>query len=119
MQLKNVLLAVSDMERSKAFYQNFFGLSVINDFTENVILTGGLVLQEQQSWEQLTGKAPVFGNMSELFFTERDFEAFLVKVKMYLAESGQILHIRENSWGRRAVMLADPDGHLIEVAEEK
>ena len=25
--------------------------------------------------------------------------------------------VRENSWGRRAVMLRDPDGHLIEVAE--
>ena len=29
----------------------------------------------------------------------------------------QSINVRENSWGKRVVMLKDPDGHLIEVAE--
>ena len=42
MKLKNILLVVSDIERSKAFYKDIFGLSVIRDFGENVILTEGV-----------------------------------------------------------------------------
>ena len=51
MKLKNFLIAVEDMERSKAFYRELFGLTVVRDFGENVILTEGLVLQERKTWE--------------------------------------------------------------------
>lgn len=46
MQLKNVLIVVNDIERSKKFYKDIFGLEVILDNEGNVILTGGLVLQD-------------------------------------------------------------------------
>ena len=46
MKLKNILLVVSDVNRSKEFYKKVFGLDVIRDFGENVMLTEGLVLQE-------------------------------------------------------------------------
>ena len=52
MKLKNTLLVVENIERSKEFYQNLFGLYVIRDFGENVILTEGLVLQERKIWER-------------------------------------------------------------------
>ena len=42
---------------------------------------------------------------------------FLHKIENYMAESSQMMNVRENCWGRRVVMLKDPDGHLIEVAE--
>lgn len=41
MQLKNVLIVVNDIERSKKFYKDIFGLEVILDNEGNVILTGG------------------------------------------------------------------------------
>ena len=41
---------------------------MVNDFGENVILSEGLVLQEQKSWEQLIETHTVTGNASELFF---------------------------------------------------
>lgn len=44
MKLKNVLLVVGDIEKSKAFYKELFGLDVVTDFGGNVILTEGLVL---------------------------------------------------------------------------
>jgi catechol 2,3-dioxygenase-like lactoylglutathione lyase family enzyme len=115
--LKNILFAVSDIERSKAFYQKYFGLQIINDFGENVIFTEGLVLQEQKSWEQLIGERSVTGNASELFFVETDLDIFLSKIENYMLESDQTMNVRVNSWGKRALMLKDPDGHLIEVAE--
>ena len=117
MRLRNILLAVNDMEQSKAFYQKYFSLSVIRDFCENVILTEGLVLQEQKSWERLIEANIITGNASELFFVEDNLDSFLRQIEPYLAESGQTANVRENSWGKRVLMLKDPDGHLIEVAE--
>ena len=42
MRLKNILIVVTDIERSKAFYKELFGLEVVVDFDGNVILTEGL-----------------------------------------------------------------------------
>ena len=44
MKLKNILLVVEDVERSRKFYHDLFGLDVILDLDGNVILTEGLVL---------------------------------------------------------------------------
>lgn len=40
MKLKNVLIVVSDIERSKAFYKNLFGLDVVLDNDGNLIKVG-------------------------------------------------------------------------------
>ena len=52
MKLKNVLIVVEDIEKSKAFYKELFGLDVVVDFDGNVILTEGLVLQDKKIWEK-------------------------------------------------------------------
>ena len=116
MRLKNILLVVSDIERARHFYQELFGLCVLRDFGENVMLTEGVVLQEKKSWEQLIGTDTVTGNASELFFEENNFDEFL----HYLEDHPEVEKagaVRVNSWGKRVLMLKDPDGHLIEVAE--
>ena len=56
MRLKNILLVVEDVERSRRFYEELFGLHVITVFDGNMILTEGLVLQDREIWEKLTGK---------------------------------------------------------------
>ena len=56
MKLKNPLLAVRDMERSKAFYREVLGLHVVMDFGANVTLTGGLCLQTLDTWADFLGK---------------------------------------------------------------
>lgn len=57
MRLKNILIVVKDIEKSKAFYKDLFGLQVIADFGENVILSEGLVLQERKIWEKAIGES--------------------------------------------------------------
>ena len=44
MKLKNILFVVDDIEVSKKFYKDLFGLCVTLDMGENVMLTEGLVL---------------------------------------------------------------------------
>jgi catechol 2,3-dioxygenase-like lactoylglutathione lyase family enzyme len=121
MSLKNILIVVSDIDRSKKFYHDLFGMQVIRDFGDNVILSEGLVLQEKSSWEHLTGEGLVMGNSSELFFEDNDIDSFLHKLEKYQIDAEEELAtigMRENSWGKRVVMFRDPDRHLIEVAEK-
>lgn len=45
MRLKNFLLAVSDIERSKEFYIKYFGMFVMKDHGENVIMSDGHIIE--------------------------------------------------------------------------
>ena len=51
MRLRNILIVVEDIEKSKKFYHDLFGLDVILDNEGNVVLTEGLVLQEKTIWK--------------------------------------------------------------------
>ena len=56
MKLKNVLIVVKDIERARQFYQDLFGLSVVLDNDGNMILTEGLVLQDEKYWKEFLGR---------------------------------------------------------------
>ena len=47
MKLKNVLIVVNDIDKSRRFYHDLFGLELILDNDGNMILTEGLVSQER------------------------------------------------------------------------
>ena len=81
MKLKNILIVVKDIEKSKKFYKDLFGLEVILDNDGNVILTEGLVLQDKAIWEQFLQKGVIpENNASEIYFEESDLEAFVEKL---------------------------------------
>lgn len=116
MRLKNVLIVVKDVERSKQFYRSVFGLDTVLDNEDNVILTEGLVLQDEKSWKQFLGKEIVPENNScELYFEERDLEAFVQKLERLYPSIRYVNRLMTYSWGQRVVRFYDPDGNLIEV----
>ena len=47
---------VKDIEHSKQFYHDLFGLNTILDNDGNVILTEGLVLQDEKIWKEVLNK---------------------------------------------------------------
>ena len=118
MRLKNILLVVSDIEKSVKFYTELFGLRVITDFGDNVILSEGLVLQQKKLWEEHVGKTVIFGNhASELYFIENDLESFEMKLKCCVQEA-DVLHGRTmNERGQNVIRIYDPDRHMIEISE--
>ena len=118
MKLKNVLLVVKDIERSKKFYKDLFGLEVIADFDGNVVLTEGLVLQDETIWKSFIEKAIVHkGHNAELYFEENDMDRFLQKLENWPEPIEYVNPFMEHSWGQRVVRIYDPDGHMIEVGE--
>ncbi|MDR0812781.1 MAG: VOC family protein [Oscillospiraceae bacterium] len=110
------LLAVKDMERSKAFYKKYLGLGVETDWGANVTLDGGeIALQTLKTWEEFIGGIDVRfkGNAGELAFEKDNFDDFLKNL-----DELELVHpLVEHSWGQRVVRFYDPDGHIIEVGE--
>lgn len=118
MRLKNILLVVEDIDRSIAFYKEFFGLQVLKDFGGNVILTEGLVLQDRKIWEQLVEKEVTYGgHASELYFIENNLEEFQRKLEQSSFEIRYVHRLKTHNWGQRAIRIYDPDGHMIEIGE--
>ena len=134
MRLRNVLIAVNDIDRAIKFYNEIFGLSVILDQDGNVIMSEGLVLQDAKIWQRFLGKELIpKNNMTELYFEESDIEGFVKKLEESDFEIEYVNELMTHSWGRtkssglrscadrsgsgdqKVVRFYDPDGNLIEV----
>ena len=116
MKLKNVLIVVKDITRSRQFYQDLFSLEPVLDNDGNMILTEGLVLQEEKYWKEFLGRNIIpENNSSELYFEEHDIEGFVEKLESCYPEVKYVNRLMTHSWGQKVIRFYDPDGNLIEV----
>ena len=116
MKLRNILIVVEDIEKSKQFYHDLFGLDMILDNDGNMILTEGLVLQDKKIWEGFLGKNIVpQNNSSELYFEEKNIESFVEKLERLYPSIQYVNRLMTHSWGQKVVRFYDLDGNLIEV----
>ena len=116
MRLRNILIVVEDFEKSKKLYHDLFGLDVILDNEENVILTEGLVLQEKTIWKNLLERDIISeSNSCELYFEEKNIEAFVEKLDKLYPDIKYVNRLMTHSWGQKIVRFYDLDGNLIEV----
>ena len=116
MKLRNILIVVEDIEKSKQFYHDLFGLDVILDNDGNMILTEGLVLQDKKIWEGFLGKDIIPQNNScELYFEEKNIESFVEKLERLYPSVQYVNRLMTHSWGQKVVRFYDLDGNLIEV----
>ncbi len=116
MRLKNILIVVSDIEKSKKFYKDLFGLDVILDSEGNVILSEGLVLQEEKIWKnEINLEIVPKNNHTELYFEENDIDTLVEKLNQYDEPIQYVTELTELPWGQKLVRFYDLDGNLIEV----
>lgn len=116
MRLRNILIVVEDIEKSKKFYHDLFGLDVILDNEKNVILTEGLVLQEKTIWKNFLERDIISeSNYCELYFEEKNIEAFVEKLDKLYPDIKFVNRLMTHSWGQKIVRFYDLDGNLIEV----
>jgi catechol 2,3-dioxygenase-like lactoylglutathione lyase family enzyme len=116
MKFKNILIVVNDIEKSKRFYHDLFGLDMIVDNDGEMILTEGLVLQDAKIWKSFLEKDIIPENNScELYFEERDIEAFVQKLEKLYPSIRYVNRLITHSWGQKVVRFYDLDGNLIEV----
>lgn len=116
MKLRNILIVVKDIEKSRQFYHDLFGLDMVLDNDGNMILTEGLVLQDEKIWKRFLEKEIVpESNSCELYFEERDIEAFVQKLEKLYPSVKYVNKLMTHSWGQKVIRFYDLDGNLIEV----
>jgi len=116
MKLKNYLIVVKDIEKSRRFYEDLFGLEMLVDNDGNMVLSDGLALQEEKYWKEFLGKDIITeSNSCELYFEETDIEGFINKLESMYPEVKYVNWLMTHSWGQKVIRFYDPDGNLIEV----
>lgn len=116
MRLKNVLIVVKDIEKSRKFYHDLFGIDLMLDNDGNMILTEGLVLQDEKIWKSFLGRDILpQNNACELYFEEQDIEVFVEKLERLYPSIEYVNRLMTHSWGQRVIRFYDLDGNLIEV----
>ena len=116
MKLKNVLIVVKDIEKSRKFYHDLFGIDLVRDNDGNMILTEGLVLQDEKIWKSFLDRDIVpKSNSCELYFEDQDIESFVEKLEKRYPDIEYVNRLMTHSWGQRVIRFYDLDGNLIEV----
>lgn len=116
MRLKNILIVVKDIEKSLKFYTDLFDLPVLLNRDGNVMLMGGLVLQDEKIWQQYVAPEVQHGkNATELYFEDRDLDNFVQKLEESEFKIEYLTPLTELPGGKKIVRFYDLDGNLIEV----
>ncbi len=111
------LITVSDIKRSRDFYENILNQEVTADFGTNVTYRGDFSIHLASGFKKLIDDREIQqgGNNFELYFEYDDVE----RIAGILKEKGvSFVHdVREQPWRQRVLRIYDPDMHIIEIGE--
>lgn len=122
-EIEVITLYVEDLGATKAFYQDVFGLDVINeDDVSALVRLGNLMLNLLQASEapELVEPArvagPDAGSRFLLTVNVADVDAVCAELEQHGVTllNGPI----DRPWGRRTAAFADPAGNVWEVAQD-
>jgi lactoylglutathione lyase len=120
-QVGYVILFVADLERSVAFYRDMLGLpfKLYGDgYAEFATRGTRFGLYDRNRLQELTGQGPEAPQRpgGEVVFLVADVDAEAERVGAAGATilAGPV----DRAWGHRTVHLEDPDGFVVELAQE-
>ncbi len=120
MKCEGYMVITRDIAASRNFYTAVIGAQVELDIGGHVIFKEGFSLLYENDWKSFAGLRDAdisYGhNTGQLVFEVDDIGRFQRHLEGFT--SLRLLHpVKEHHWGRRAVRLYDPDGHVVEVGE--
>ena len=117
MEFKSMVIFVKNIQTSKEFYINNFGLGIEMDFGTCISFTCGLALwSKEYAFNMLTLENSVTKSHNfELYFEKEDLDGFFDDIK---EKNILFLHkMKEQPWGQRCIRIFDPDKNIVEIAE--
>jgi len=115
-----VILYVADLRRSIEWYRDVIGLPFRfegDGYAEFATEGCKFALYERSKLPELIGRSPTAGGPGgEVAFVVDDVDAQVARVRAAGAEilSGPV----DRPWGHRTVHVLDPDGFVVELAQE-
>lgn len=117
MKFISPLITVSDIKRSRNFYENLLNQKVKFDFGENVTFQGDFSIHLRTHFQELIDNREIRpgGNNFELYFEYDDVDQIAQKLK----ENNVVFvhETREQPWRQKVVRFYDPDENMIEIGE--
>lgn len=117
MTLRNIVLFVSDIQKSNSFYRTILDQEIEYDFGANIGYKSGLAIWRITANHEIaiSEDTETRSVRTELYFELEDLETIKNKV---VQNKVTLLHdIKTESWGQKTIRFFDPDHHLIEVGE--
>lgn len=114
-----VILYVSDLDTSIAFYRDVIGLPYhFTDAGYAEFATEGtrFALYERRRAEWLTGHPVIPGPAAEIVLLVDDVDAHAARLATL--NTPVLSGPTDRPWGHRTIHCADPDGFVIELAQE-
>ena len=111
------LITVSDITRSRNFYENLLNQTVKFDFGENITFQGDFSIHLQSHFRNLIDNKEIKtgGNNFELYFEDDNIEEFAGRLR---ENNIRFLHdVREQPWRQKVIRFYDPDDNIIEIGE--
>ncbi len=111
------LITVSDIQRSRKFYEEILQQKVKYDFGENITFHGDFAIHLDQHFEGLIDphKVTKGGNNFELYF---ELDRIDEKVELLKEHQVEFVHeLREQPWRQKVVRFYDLDRNIIELGE--
>lgn len=111
------LITVSNISRSRSFYESILNQKVKFDFGENVTFYGDFAIHLDSHFKKLIGNNEIIrgSNSFELYFEDDDLDSLAEKLA---SNNVELIHsVREEPWKQRVVRFYDPDRNIIEVGE--
>lgn len=111
---------VSDIKKSKQFYNEVLEQKIVADFGANVGFEGGLSIWEKNYalytiFREKAKEIEAGNNNAEIYFEYSNLEGLFEKLTKHAVK---VIHpIMEHPWGQRAFRIYDPDNYIIEFAE--
>ena len=111
------LITVSDIKRSREFYENLLNQKIKFDFGENITFHGDFAIHLKSHFQQLIDNKEIThgGNNFELYFENDNLEEIVTKLKHNKVKF--VHEIREQPWRQKVVRFYDPDKNIIEIGE--
>ena len=114
-----VILYVSDLHASITFYRDVLGLPFKFEdagYAEFVTQGTRLGLYERRRAEWLTGRTVTPGPAAEVVFMVDEVDGY---ARRLVERGAAVLNApTDRPWGHRTVHLADPDGFIVELAQD-
>ena len=111
------LMTVTDIKRSRDFYERLLDQKIKFDFGENVTFRGDFSIHLQSHFKGLIDNRNIQngGNNFELYFEYDNVEQIVQRLK-----ENNVIFIhktREQPWRQKVTRFYDPDGNIIEIGE--
>lgn len=118
MNYRGCLLAVRDISVSKHFYEDVLRQNAVMDIGTHVTFEG---FSLQEGYAGLAGiaadRVKEQSHNFQVYFEVEDLDKAYAEMKG-ISSLRWVHEVREYPWGQRAMRVYDPDGHIVEIAED-